>query len=159
MPFGPELDDPRRCGSANEPPGRPARRPRAARPPRGEGIRGRVLIVEDDFLEALSLQLVLTGARYSVVGHVAAGREALAGAIAHKPDLVLVDVSLRGAMDGIDAARRIGPMAGSRVLFVTAHADPATVARMRAVHPAGILTKPFTARELLVAVEAALTAQ
>jgi two-component system, response regulator PdtaR len=117
----------------------------------------RVLVVEDEWLISVQLEQMLTAAGFDVAGTVAdaAGAVALAGR--ERPDLVLMDIRLRGPADGIEAAREILDRFGIRSLFVSAHSDPATVARGGAARPAGWLSKPFTEAELLQAVRAALS--
>ena len=67
-----------------------------------------------------------------------------------------MDITLRGEVDGIAAARSLQERLGVPILFVTAHADAPTLARARAINPAGYLLKPFTAHQLETAVRKAL---
>ena len=136
-------------------PGRPALAPQAGAGPGGAGPR--VLVVEDEWLISIQLEQTLTKAGFEVVGTAGSAADAVALAGRERPDLVLMDIRLRGPVDGIEAAREILDRFGVRSLFVSAHSDPATVARGGAARPAGWLSKPFTEAELLRAVRAALS--
>ena len=137
-------------------PGRPALAPQAGAGPGGAGPR--VLVVEDEWLISIQLEQTLAAAGFEVVGTAASAATAVALAGRERPDLVLMDIRLRGPADGIEAAREIADRFGIRSLFVSAHgSDPATVARGSSVSPAGWLPKPFTEAELLRAVRAALS--
>jgi CheY-like chemotaxis protein len=115
-----------------------------------------ILIVEDEALNALYISSVLEVCGYDVIGVTATAAEALDLAAGHVPDLVLMDITLRGEVDGIAAARSLQERLGVPILFVTAHADAPTLARARAINPAGYLLKPFTAHQLETAVRKAL---
>lgn len=115
-----------------------------------------ILIVEDEALNALYISSVLEVCGYEVIGVTATAAEALDLAAGQVPDLVLMDITLRGEVDGIAAARSLQERLGVPILFVTAHADAPTLARARAINPAGYLLKPFTAQQLETAVRKAL---
>lgn len=117
-----------------------------------------VLIVEDDTIMALAMRDELEALGYDVVGTAASGPEAIALAKAFEPDLALVDVRLRGAMDGIAAARAIRAGGATRIAFVTAHVDSGTRAAMAEVGYAVLLPKPYTTAQLARAVAAAFEA-
>lgn len=115
----------------------------------------RVLIIEDEALVALDMAMILNSAGYQVMGTKPSGDSALAAlqvaaADGILPDLVLMDIALRGALDGIETTRQIKSIYGSvPVAFVTGQADPITRARAEATHPAGYLLKPFTPEQLV----------
>jgi CheY-like chemotaxis protein len=117
--------------------------------------RGRVLIVEDEALVALDMAMILNSAGYQVMGTKPTGDSALvaldaAAADGIFPDLVLMDIALRGVIDGIDTTKQIkSKYAGVPVAFVTGQADPITRARAEATGPAGYLLKPFTPEQLV----------
>ncbi|WP_439532538.1 response regulator [Polymorphobacter sp.] len=117
--------------------------------------RRRILIVEDEYFVALTMEDALTDAGYEVIGVEVSGEEAVVRVQAERPDLILMDIRLAGTMDGIDAALQLRPI-GSRVLFSSAHSDGATRARGQEAQPVGWLTKPFTTTSLLAAVARAL---
>ena len=116
-----------------------------------------ILIVEDEALNALYITSVLEVCGYNVVGVAATASGALEAAADRVPDLVLMDITLRGDIDGIAAARSLQERLDVPILFVTAHADAPTLERARATNPVGYLIKPFTSRQLETAVEDALS--
>ena len=120
--------------------------------PAGHGLR--ILVVEDEIFVSLNACAVLESAGHEVVAIVANADEAVAKADTLRPDLVLMDIRLRGERDGIDAATEIWRRLGIRSLFVSAYTDDETRARAAAAEPAGFLAKPFTDHGLLSAVEA-----
>lgn len=123
----------------------------------GAPPRGRVLVVEDEYFVALDAENALDSAGFEVVGVAATAEEAVEIARAERPDLVLMDIRLAGARDGIDAAAEIRGSLGIPSLFATAHSDAATRARGEgAAAPLGWLTKPYAPSELAAAVAAAL---
>ena len=115
----------------------------------------RILIVEDEALIAADLADALEDQGYDVVGVAGTGRDALARAEEQIPDLILLDVNLRGSMDGVEVARRLRPL-NRPMVFLTAHGDPGTLARAEEVEPAGYLLKPFEERTLYATVRMAL---
>jgi diguanylate cyclase (GGDEF)-like protein/PAS domain S-box-containing protein len=115
-----------------------------------------LLVVEDESVVAMDLDGQLHDMGYRVVGCVDNGRDAIARAHADKPDLILMDIVLKGDMDGIAAASAIGSELHIPVLFLTAYSDDQTVARAARAWPYGYLTKPFQNRELRAGIEVAL---
>jgi two-component system, response regulator PdtaR len=120
------------------------------------GGHGSVLVVEDDWLVSTEIQSVLEDAGFAVVGIAGSAEEAVDLAGRHGPDLVLMDIRLRGLRDGIDAAIEIKSRYGLRCLFVSAHRDPATQDRAQAVDPLGWVSKPFSGQQVIAAVREAL---
>lgn len=118
-----------------------------------------VLVVEDNFLAALLIELTLKEAGYRVIATVRTGEQAVEFAAEHHPELVVMDVNLAGAIDGVEAAERIRTTAGSAVLFQTAYSDRETITRMESVPNVGRLTKPLDPATLLACVDRAFTAR
>lgn len=116
----------------------------------------KILIVEDEALVALDLSHQLHDLGYQVCGTADNGLDAIALAGLHRPDLVLMDIVLKGEMDGVTAAQHIGNGGQIPVIFLTAYSDKATVERAAQSAPYGYLTKPFQPRELQAAIEIAL---
>jgi CheY-like chemotaxis protein len=112
--------------------------------------RARVLIVEDELIIAWLLADLVQGLGYEVCGSAADEDEAVRLAGSTRPDLILMDVRLRGAGDGVRAAEAIrGVLPAVPVVFCTAYADdPATRARMAAAGAAGVLSKPILTEQL-----------
>jgi PAS domain S-box-containing protein len=115
-----------------------------------------VLIVEDERIVALALERALRRMRYSVTGITNSGEEAIRKAEQTHPDLVLMDIRLRGEMDGIEAAAEIQGRYDIPVVYLTAYADERTVQRAKVTAAFGYVLKPFEERELRVAIEMAL---
>jgi CheY-like chemotaxis protein len=118
--------------------------------------RARLLVVEDDPIVSLAMQRELEAFGYAVVASTDKGEDAVLLAETLEPDLVVMDVQLRGRMDGIAAAKAIRDRVGTPVLFVTAHAEGGTRAAIEAVAPAGIVRKPYSSDELDFAISIAL---
>jgi CheY-like chemotaxis protein len=104
----------------------------------------RMLIVEDERLIAQALRRRVAALGYTVVGLAASGEDAIVQVTKLHPDAVLMDIGLRGAMDGIDAARRIRAQAPIPVIYLSASTDAPTVARAWQSAPAGYLVKPVS---------------
>jgi DNA-binding NtrC family response regulator len=117
----------------------------------------RILIVEDEGILAKGLEVMLRRGGYALAGTAATGEEAVAMAAEAAPDLVLMDVRLRGEMDGIEAARRIRGERDIPVVYLTAFSDEETVQRAKDTVPHGYLVKPVDERLLLITVEMALS--
>lgn len=119
----------------------------------------RILIVEDDYFVGLQNEDMLIKAGFEVVGIATNSEYALSLAAQEQPDLVLMDIRLAQAGDGVEAASKLLERHGLRSVFVTAHADPATRSRAVSARPLGWLVKPFTAGALVKCVTDALTAK
>lgn len=116
----------------------------------------KVLIVEDERLIAADMESYLERIGYEVVGCVAAGEKAVDIVDSARPDIVLMDIILKGDMDGIQAAQRIREEYDIPVVFVVAHADEKTVQRAKRTEPYGYILKPYKEEELRVVLELAL---
>lgn len=102
-----------------------------------------VLIVEDEALIALDLQRKLESEGYSVSAIADNASDALWSVEHHPPSLILMDVRLKGPVDGIEIGTRIRRRFSLPVIFVTAHADDETLARAKVAEPFGYIVKPF----------------
>ena len=116
-----------------------------------------LLIVEDEMIQAEDLRERLVRSGYAVAGIATRAAQAVELAERLRPDLVLMDIQLRGSMDGIEAAGQIRRRLGLPVVFLTANSEPSTVARAQEAEPFGYLVKPVDDRELAAAVEIALS--
>ena len=116
----------------------------------------RILIVEDENIVALDIERSLQRLGYEVVERASRGEEAIEKAAAHRPDLVLMDIRLKGEMSGIEAADTIRKHSGVPIVFLTACADEQTLQRAKLAEPFGYLLKPFDERELRTVIEVAL---
>jgi CheY-like chemotaxis protein len=110
---------------------------------------GRILIVEDQYFVAVDAQMHLHAAGLECVGLAASADEAVQLASALKPDLVLMDIRLAGASDGVRAAIDIYRDSGIRSIFTSGHADAVVHEQAREAEPLGWLDKPYSNSELL----------
>ncbi len=116
----------------------------------------RIMIVEDEGIIALQIKTALEGHGCKVVNTCASAEEALANIGQAKPDLILMDMKLQGAMGGIEAASLVRDKHGLPVIFLTAHSEEMTIERAKLAGPYGYILKPFNAQELWITVEIAL---
>lgn len=119
-------------------------------------VGGRILVVEDELLVGLDIACMLEERGYEVVDVVDNGSRAVATAANEHPDLILMDITIRGAMDGIEAAKAIHEQDHIPVVFVTSYTEGPLRERAEATNPAGYVTKPFSPPELEKAVQNAL---
>lgn len=115
-----------------------------------------IMIVEDEAIVAMDLSSQLQEMGYQICGTADNGEDAIAMARQHKPQLVLMDIVIKGDMDGVDSARHISRGLHIPVIFLTAYSDTNTVDRATKAAPYGYLTKPFEPKELRAAIEVAL---
>jgi signal transduction histidine kinase len=108
----------------------------------------RILVVEDERIIALHLRQQLTALGYDVPNAVSTGDHALHRIKEAPPDLVLMDINLKGPLDGIETAAAIPPGYHIPIIYLTAWSDDATLRRAAATNPYGYLLKPFSEREL-----------
>jgi CheY-like chemotaxis protein len=118
--------------------------------------QARILIVEDESIVVLDLEHRLTTLGYAVCACAASGKGAIQQAADRRPDLVLMDIRLRGEMDGIEAAKAIRARFDIPVVFLTALADEDSLKRAESAAPYGYVYKPFEDTELQSAIELAL---
>ena len=115
-----------------------------------------ILIVEDDDIIARIISWRLTNLGYEVCGKATYGAEAMDLLVEAKPDLVLMDINIKGDMDGIETAGMIKKEFRLPVVFLTSHSDGQTLERAKAIQPDGFVLKPFGDNDLRVAIELAL---
>jgi len=116
----------------------------------------RILIVEDEAIVARDIRVQLQELGYDPLPHTGSGEQAIVLAREFRPDLVLMDIELSGAMSGIQAAQAIRKELFIPVVYLTAFADDETVAATRKTEPFGYILKPFSQRDLRTAIEVAL---
>jgi PAS domain S-box-containing protein len=116
----------------------------------------RILIVEDDAVLAIELQETLTQLGYQVCGLAATGKAAVESALVQKPDIILVDIRLRGTMTGIQAVEIIHQQVNIPVVYLTAFADEALLQQAKITDAYAYLVKPVRERELRAGLEMAL---
>ncbi|MFW6160489.1 MAG: response regulator [Acidobacteriota bacterium] len=106
-------------------------------------MKPKVLIVEDEGIVAMDIENVLRELDCEITGIAYTGEEAVAMARASPPDLILMDIGLKGEIDGITAARIIQESCQSAVIYLTGFADDKTLDRAQETNPLGYLTKPL----------------
>ncbi len=115
-----------------------------------------VLVVEDESIVSKDIQLSLKKLGYHVVGAASTGEKALDLLQSEKPDIVLMDIMLKGDMSGIDTAEIIKRQYGIPVIFLTAYADESTLAKAKVTEPYGYIIKPFKEIDLHTSIEMAI---
>lgn len=116
----------------------------------------KVLIVEDESVVALDIRRRLESLGYHVVGCATSGNRALEIIKSEPPDVILMDIKLKGDIDGLDTARLVRNQWDIPVVYVTAYADMETIQRAKITNSFGYVLKPFQDREISVAVEMAI---
>ena len=116
----------------------------------------KILVVEDERVVAEDIQRSISAIGYIASGVVASGKEALEQVKKNPPDLVLMDIVLRGEMNGIETAEEIRSLYNIPVVYLTAYADDNTLNKAKVTEPFGYILKPFNDRELHSTIEMAL---
>jgi len=118
--------------------------------------KSRILVVEDEAIVAMGIKQKLEELDYEVVDIVFTGEDAVETALREKPDLILMDIVLKGSMDGIEAAGKIRNRLDIPVIYLTAYSDEEVLERARITEPYGYIIKPFKKSELNANLEMAL---
>ncbi len=119
-------------------------------------MKAQVLVVEDNTIVAKDIQYSLKQLGYTVPTIAFSGEEAILEAEEIRPDLVLMDIRLKGDMDGVEAARQIHERFDIPVIYLTAHSDDSTIQRAETTQSFGYLLKPFLEKELNINIQMAL---
>ncbi len=115
-----------------------------------------ILVVEDESIVSKDIQQSLKKLGYNVVGAASTGEVAVQLAEEKQPDLILMDIMLKGAMSGIDAATEIKEKLNIPVIYLTAYADESTLSKAKITEPFGYILKPFKEIDLHTSIEMAL---
>jgi len=118
--------------------------------------RTRILIVEDEAIVACDLQSRLESFGYEVVGIAVSGEQAMRLAEESSPDLVLMDIQLRGRSDGIQVAEQLRAANRAGIIFLSAHSTEDMLKRAKLTEPLAYLLKPYQERELRISIDLAL---
>ena len=118
--------------------------------------KNNILVVEDEAIVSKDIQQSLKKLGYNIVGAVDTGEKAINKANEVKPDLVLMDIMLKGDMSGIEAAEEIRNNLSIPVIYLTAYADENTLAKAKVTEPYGYIIKPFKEIDLHTSIEMAL---
>ena len=113
----------------------------------------KILVVEDEMIIAAKISMHLTNLGYEVTGILPRGEEALVSVEENRPDIVLMDIRLKGDINGIDTAIRMQKNADIPVIFLTANADEATFNKAKAAKPYAFISKPYKQVDLQRAIE------
>jgi two-component system, response regulator PdtaR len=116
----------------------------------------KILIVEDDAIIAMDMEQVLSRKGYKIIGRVDRGEKAIAAVEEKKPDIVLMDINIKGSINGIEVAKKLLDEIGVKVIYVTAYSDVTMKERAFETEPVGYLIKPVRETELIGMVERAM---
>ena len=116
----------------------------------------KILVVEDESIVAKDIQNSLKKLGYQVPTTVSSAEKAIEEIEENRPDLILMDIMLKGPMSGIDAANLIKERFGVPLIFLTAYADDNTLSKAKITEPYGYIIKPFKEKELQTTIEMAL---
>jgi len=119
-------------------------------------MTAKIFVVEDQALVARDIQTRLVGMGYEVLGTASRASDAVTQVLSLRPDLVLMDINLKGEMDGIEAATQIAAEADIPIIYCTAYSNEATLARAKITAPYGYVLKPFDNRELEINIQISL---
>ncbi|AKB51494.1 response regulator receiver [Methanosarcina barkeri str. Wiesmoor] len=117
---------------------------------------GRILVVEDEHIVAMGIKRMLKSLGYTVTGVASSGEDAISKAESTFPDVVLMDIMLKGDMDGVEAARKIREGFDVPVVYLTAYSDNIILERAKKTEPFGYIVKPFDEKDLYSSIEIAL---
>lgn len=110
--------------------------------------KGNIMVVEDEGVVSIDIRNMLKKAGYNIAAVAFQGEEAVTKAEQSSPDLILMDIGLKGEIDGIEAAKRIRDRLHIPVVFLTGFADEVTKAKAQEVNPSGFIIKPINEEEL-----------
>lgn len=113
----------------------------------------KILVVEDEMIIGAKISMQLTNLGYDVTGILPRGEEAILHLRDNKADIVLLDINLKGGIDGIETATQIQKESNIPVIYLTANADEATFNRAKTTRPAAFIPKPFKQLDLQRAIE------
>jgi DNA-binding LytR/AlgR family response regulator len=113
----------------------------------------KILVVEDEMIIGAKISMQLTSLGYEVTGMLARGEDAIIQVQENKPDIILLDIHLKGKMDGIETALQIQKHNDVPIIYLTANSDEATFNRARVTKPYAFISKPFKQLDLQRAIE------
>ncbi len=113
----------------------------------------KILIVEDEMIIAANISLLLTNLGYEVTGILSKGEEALVHIEQNQPDILLLDITLKGKIDGIETAQIMQKTFNIPIIYLTANADEINFNRAKTTHPYAFISKPFKKLDLERAIE------
>ena len=117
----------------------------------------KILVVEDEMIIAAKISMQLTNLGYEVTGILPRGEQAIQQVKENKPDIILLDINLKGEIDGIETARQVQLFADIPIIYLTANSDEATFNRAKPTKPSAFISKPFKQLDLQRAIELTIT--
>ena len=117
----------------------------------------KILVVEDEMIIAAKISMQLTSLGYEVTGILPRGEQAIQQVKENRPDIILLDINLKGELDGIDTARQVQLFADIPIIYLTANSDEATFNRAKPTRPSAFISKPFKQLDLQRAIELAIS--
>lgn len=117
----------------------------------------KILVVEDEGIVSIDIRNMLKKLGYTITGVAFLGEEAVQKTESTQPDLVLMDIGLKGEIDGIEAAKTIRDRFHIPVVFLTGFADENTLMKAKEADPSGFIIKPIKEEELLATIKQALS--
>lgn len=113
----------------------------------------KILVVEDEMIIGAKVSMLLTNLGYEVTGMLPRGEDAILQVMENRPDIILLDINLKGKLDGIETAVEIQKIADIPIIYLTANADDVTFNRAKHTQPAAFISKPFKQLDLQRAIE------
>jgi len=110
-------------------------------------------VVEDEMIIGAKISMQLTNLGYEVSGLLSRGEDVSYHVTENRPDIILLDINLKGSMDGIETAKLLSAQGNTPIIFLTANSDEATFNRAKTVKPAAFISKPFKQLDLQRAIE------
>ena len=116
----------------------------------------KILVVEDEVIVAMEMKQQLENLGYDVVGVANTGKEAVDISLEKNPDVILMDIMLKGDMDGIEAAEKIRGFQDNHIIYTTAYSDAELLERAKLTEPNGYILKPLISKEVDANIQMAL---
>ena len=113
----------------------------------------KILVVEDEMIIGAKISMQLTSLGYEVTGILPRGEEAILHVADNRPDIVLLDINLKGKLDGIETGVQLQQHGPIPIIYITANSDEATFNRAKATKPYAFIAKPFKQLDLQRAIE------
>jgi DNA-binding LytR/AlgR family response regulator len=113
----------------------------------------KILVVEDEMIIAAKISMQLTTLGYEVTGILPRGEQAIEQVKENKPDIILMDINLKGSLDGIETATLLQQQYPFPIIYLTANADEPTFNRAKSTRPYAFISKPFKQLDLQRAIE------
>jgi len=116
----------------------------------------KIIIVEDEAIIADEIEMMLEMMGHEVIDNIQNGDKALDAFSSKKPDIALLDITIKGSLNGIDLAKIIREKYHFPFVYLTSHSDKSTLAEVKTTFPYGYIVKPFTQQNLMTTIELAL---